>query len=276
MEELQVNVTVAQRREADLEAALSALRDRYAAAESQWKFEREAAQRELDQAARKEHELRSELVMALETHQPPTVGWRVELDNTRQELETTKRELLAARRMIDSLRTRESHHAPGLSEESMGSVGRGFPVFTPSPAGSSASAPMSAADFGSTSHCFPSFPDPPSPPPDTGSGLGQTSALPAASGVAVGDEEGEVSGETAFAQKPKDRVRRSESTMGPVPPPAHQESREQPPGVTTSAEPRYHSDGAPLRARQGYPARSHYGPGGGDAAGVSLEGSSPS
>ena len=154
MEELQVNVTVAQRREADLEAALSALRDRYAAAESQWKFEREAAQRELDQAARREHELRYELVMALEAHQPPTVGWRVELDNTRQELETTKRELLAARRVIDSLRAGESHHAPGLREESMGTAGRGFPVFTPSPASSAASRSMSTADFGSAS-CTP-------------------------------------------------------------------------------------------------------------------------
>eukprot|EP01036_Dinobryon_divergens_P036378 gene36378-47353_t len=45
MEELQVSVTLAQRRESNLEAALSALRDRYATAESTWKFEREDAQR---------------------------------------------------------------------------------------------------------------------------------------------------------------------------------------------------------------------------------------
>eukprot|EP01036_Dinobryon_divergens_P035860 gene35860-46550_t len=277
MEELQVNVTLTQRRESDLEGALSALRDRYAAEESKWKFEREATQRELDQAARKEHELRSELVKALEAHQPPTVGWRLELDNTRQELEATKRELLAAHRVIDSLRKEASHPAPGLREENIGTAGRGFPVFTPSPAGSAASESMSTADFGSTSHGFPSFQDLPSPPPDTGSGLGQTSTLPVpASGVSIGDEEGEVSGESAFAQKPKDRVRRSESSMGQVSPPAHQESREKLPGVTTSTEPRYHSDGVSLRDQQGYQARSHYGPGGREAAGVSLEGSSPS
>ena len=61
IDDLQVSVTLAQRREADLADALSALRDRYAAAESASKFEREEAQRKLDQAARTEHDLRSEL-----------------------------------------------------------------------------------------------------------------------------------------------------------------------------------------------------------------------
>eukprot|EP01036_Dinobryon_divergens_P036657 gene36657-47785_t len=236
MEELQVNVTVTQRREADLEAALAALRDRYAAAESQWKFEREAAQRELDQAARKEHELRSELVMALEAHQPPTVGWRVELDNTRQELDATKRELLAARRVIDSLHTGESHHAPGLREESMGT-----------------------ADFGSASPGFPPFQElPPSPPPqNTASGGGQTSTLPVpTSGVPIGGEDGESSsGELAFSQRPKDR-----------------ESRETLPGVTALTESRHHFNGAPIREQRGQEARSHYGPGGRGVAGLSPGG----
>ena len=280
MDDLQVSVTLAQRREADLADALSALRDRYATAESAWKFEREDAQRKLDQAARTEHDLRSELVMALETHHPPTIGWRVDLTNTRQELEATKRELLAARRVIDSLRMEGSPHAPGVREEGMGTAGRGFPVFTPSPAGSAASGSMSTADFGSISHGFPPFQArPPSPPPpDTGSGSGQTSTLPVpSSGMPIGGEDGEIPGESAFAQKPRGRIRRSELTsMGQVPPPAYQEGRDTLPGVTASSESRYHTEEGQLRDQQDYEARSHYGPGGREVAGSYRGGSAPS
>jgi hypothetical protein len=109
MKALRVGLAVAaQTREAELDRALSKLREHHITAESKWSSERDALNREVENSARIQHELRSELVMVLETHQPPTVGWRIELHNRCQELEATKRELLVARRLIDSLRKGES------------------------------------------------------------------------------------------------------------------------------------------------------------------------
>ena len=162
----------------------------------------------------------------------------------------------------------------------MGTAGRGFPVFTPSPASSAASGSMSTADFGANSHGFPPFQErPPSPPPqDTASGGGQPSTLQVPiSGIPTGGEDGEIPGESAFSQRPRGRIRRSELTpMGQVPPPAQQESRDTQPGVTASSESRYHSEEGSLHDQQDYEARSHYGPGGRGVAGLYHGGSPPS
>lgn len=225
MEELRVNVALAQTRETDLQKRSVCSS---AAAESKWKFEREAAQRDFEKVARIQHELRSELVMASEAYQPPTVEWRTELTSTRQELEATKRELLVARRLINSLRKGESHHETGLKEDNMGAAGRGFPDFTPSPAGSAISESMSTADFGTAPEGFPPFQGLSPPPPETESARGQSSVTAVHNlGVSLDKEEGEVNDAPALSKKPKDRVRRNESTsMKQEPPSVQQESRE--------------------------------------------------
>ena len=270
MEALRLNVAVAQQRESDLETSLSALRERYTSASSVWRADQETAQRKLALAAAKEQELRSELVMALDAHHPPTAAWRLELDNTRQDLEATKRALVDARRVIHSLRQEESQPAARPREENMRTVGRGFPVFTPSPASGAMPDSMSTADIEVPEQAFPTFEDLSPPMPKT------TDASSSRSSTLPGREEGEISEESAFSQKPRERVRRVESSsMGIDPPPARQESSDQPPGVTSSPEQRHHNEGASQREQQGYEARSHYGPGSSGSAGFSSEASPP-
>ncbi len=210
METLRVGLAVAQTRETELEHTLSALRERNITAEAQWRSERDVMHREAENSARIQHELRSELVMALETHHPPTVGWRIELHNRGQELEATKRELLVARRLIDSLRKGESQ--PGLEtrEDSMGSVGRGFPGYTPSPAGSAVPETLFTAGFESVTAGFPSFPGVTPLPPATEPNRGQSSSAGLTNlGGSVEKEVG-AHEDPALSRKPKDRVCRSE------------------------------------------------------------------
>ena len=70
-----------------------------------------------------------------------------------------------ARRRIDSLRKGESQPGLEMKEDSMGSVGRGFPGYTPFSAGSAVPETLSTAGFGSVTEGFPPFPGLTPPPP---------------------------------------------------------------------------------------------------------------
>ncbi len=221
--------------------------------------------REAENSARIQQELRSELVMALETHHPPAVGWRIELHNRGQELEATKRELLVARRLIDSLRKGESQQGLETREDNMGSVGRGFPGYTPSPAGSAVPETLFTAGFESVSAGFPSFPGLTPPPPVTELNGGQSSSAGLTNlGGSVEKEVG-AHEDPALSRKPKDRVRRSEPPpVEQLPPPAQQEGRDSLQGGMPASNTHSTLEEVQYRDRVDQPtreARSHYGPG---------------